>query len=1041
MVFYTNLGEIRSERSLRPYLHLIEKAWDSLGMKRGGGVLCVEGLPTLYLITRKQRVTPEKAQDLHRKFWNQGLAKILVITDPIDVRIFSGMKKPERESDSDTSGLVEAIQLADYSLNMQSFYRQLATGAYYRKHTEHFDPLSTIDNSLLENLRGIRDKLISNGKGLPVKTAHALLARILFICYLCDRKIIDLGDYDFCHCESGTKLADMLNELPTTSEQQSALHSLFNQLKDDFNGNMFEHSPLAECQKLSKPHMQSLIAFLKADDVKSGQTSFDFWAYDFQWIPVETISAIYEEFLKGEDSKGKKKTGAFYTPRFLAESTIDTLVRGDFDLSEKRFLDPACGSGIFLVILFNRLAADWMADHPDSKYGQRSNALQAILKNQLYGIDVNQTACRIACFSLYLAYLDRFNPPDIKQHIERKGRLPNILQYRNADNLELNFPVIQEENFLEPTNSLPNHFDFIVGNPPWSGRSAAGLHYRFAEEIPEHLSENGKSCLLLPSKMFLNDKTNRFQERWFQNIRLKEVVQFADYSMILFKEAKCPCMMVLFEKGHPDIRTETFEYITPKVSHIDYRDGVIPVAPHDRKEISLNQLLVAAKNDAAPILWKQNLWATPRDIKFLDLLNKLPKLHELAGPAREHKRWIKGQGFQPECAGTEKPIPRPWNNDALYIEAGKMFPNLILLQQQAKRLEDRFPTLHRARDKQIYEAPMVLITQGVSEIDGIPKVAFCNFNLLFQHSLQSISGPKKDEELLLFLTCYLRSKLAKYFLFHTSANWGTERNKVHLTELLRIPFPLPESEYAHPDAKEVIKQVAAKLRSLKRELKKGIRTSDFFDSKNNRKQHKEELAWIKLRTDAVQAEVEPLIYKYFDLIDQEIVLIEDTVDVVLPSITPNDSLEQIHTLEPVHKNNVPAYQSGISIYAETLCNTLNTWASDMDSPIRVSAAGGVSQVDETAYITLSLDNNKRPFEKIPLAENTSRAICSLAHSSADRHGRLEYMKGSIIFEESKSLVHIFKPTALMGWTRTAAINDASEIYARIAQARNNGGLA
>ena len=47
MVFYTNLGEMRAERSLRPYLHLIEKAWDSLGMKRDGGVLCVEGLPTV----------------------------------------------------------------------------------------------------------------------------------------------------------------------------------------------------------------------------------------------------------------------------------------------------------------------------------------------------------------------------------------------------------------------------------------------------------------------------------------------------------------------------------------------------------------------------------------------------------------------------------------------------------------------------------------------------------------------------------------------------------------------------------------------------------------------------------------------------------------------------------------------------------------------------------------------------------------------------------------------------------------------------------
>src|SRR5207253_10026625 len=57
--------------------------------------------------------------------------------------------------------------------------------------------------------------------------------------------------------------------------------------------------------------------------------------------------------------RSKKKTGAFYTPRFLAEMVLDVALEGMSSLLDKRFLDPACGSGIFLVGLFNRLAEEW----------------------------------------------------------------------------------------------------------------------------------------------------------------------------------------------------------------------------------------------------------------------------------------------------------------------------------------------------------------------------------------------------------------------------------------------------------------------------------------------------------------------------------------------------------------------------------------------------------------------------------------------------------------------------------------------------------
>jgi type I restriction-modification system DNA methylase subunit len=74
------------------------------------------------------------------------------------------------------------------------------------------------------------------------------------------------------------------------------------------------------------------------------------WGYDFQYVPIALISAVYDRFLKEEAGK-KNAEGAFYTPMFLADVVVDQ-IWAEF-IEEQRaagvFYDPACGSGIFLV--------------------------------------------------------------------------------------------------------------------------------------------------------------------------------------------------------------------------------------------------------------------------------------------------------------------------------------------------------------------------------------------------------------------------------------------------------------------------------------------------------------------------------------------------------------------------------------------------------------------------------------------------------------------------------------------------------------------
>ena len=109
----------------------------------------------------------------------------------------------------------------------------------------------------------------------------------------------------------------------------------------------------------------SIVANLLATektDLSSEQLQLDFpdWRYfEFKFIPVELISRLYEEFL-GEN---KKEKGLYYTPSHLAKLLVDECIPlknyERFELDTFTILDPACGSGIFLVIAFKRLVQIW----------------------------------------------------------------------------------------------------------------------------------------------------------------------------------------------------------------------------------------------------------------------------------------------------------------------------------------------------------------------------------------------------------------------------------------------------------------------------------------------------------------------------------------------------------------------------------------------------------------------------------------------------------------------------------------------------------
>jgi len=212
--------------------------------------------------------------------------------------------------------------------------------------------------------------LKSRGLGLPI--IHALIGKYVYIRYLYDRRILSKEWL----VENNITLDSVLSRNATLA----GLLYLTEVLENRFNGAIF---PLpSNIQVTLSDEIVSLVAStFKGDDPVSGQLHLDFEAYDFSYIPVETLSSIYEQFLHSQGTG--KKVGAVYTPEPVADYLLCELNESKPLQSGMKILDPCCGSGIFLVLAYRRLIELELAKKPNRTL-PKPIELQKILCESIY---------------------------------------------------------------------------------------------------------------------------------------------------------------------------------------------------------------------------------------------------------------------------------------------------------------------------------------------------------------------------------------------------------------------------------------------------------------------------------------------------------------------------------------------------------------------------------------------------------------------------------------------------------------------------------
>jgi hypothetical protein len=144
--------------------------------------------------------------------------------------------------------------------------------------------------------------------------------------------------------------------------------------------------------------------------------------FDFSGISGDPLGQLYQQYF---DRRTRQALGEFYTPPSICEYVVDSVGYGD-GVQYNRLVDPACGSGAFLLSVANIL---WdihrsISERIDSNFdigGGNADVWikKQILRHNIYGVDINHNATEIARLRLWLWLVDSFNSNNLEA-------LPNI---------------------------------------------------------------------------------------------------------------------------------------------------------------------------------------------------------------------------------------------------------------------------------------------------------------------------------------------------------------------------------------------------------------------------------------------------------------------------------------------------------------------------------------------------------------------------------------------------------------------------------------
>jgi hypothetical protein len=822
-----------------------------------------------------------------------GQAPIVIINNEIKgtIDIFHGYQF--EESDHNYS-----LQAINYDINIFSLVNLTIGKTWKTLFSQYFKGVPKVDKYLLNNIIDARRILIAtDGLNLLPKIANRLIGRLLFIRYLIDRRVEFKGQ-KYLKGKDKQNRQQSLNDIIRNKE---LLYNFFDYLNFKYSGDLFPLREIVDEETgeiydeksfVTHEHLDVLYhlfsesSFFKTGSAYKGyvvQKSL-FMVYDFEIIPVELISNIYENFIGKEDENTNvalsdfKTTSkqyaikAYYTPPFivdyiLSQTVVEHLV--NTKTASCKVLDPSCGSGIFLVESLRKIIEKEIVLTKSFNSVLSNKRLWELVKENIFGIDIDEDAIEITIFSLYVTLLDYKTPIEIESFKFERLKHSNLFGGSQYD-------FFNEEAVFNDLFKSKVELDVIFGNPPWGkvelSRYEDYIHHRNINEKinlenesenkvlnPELSLEIGnkeisqaflvrvsdfainpdvKFAFVVTGKSLYNSEetTKSWREYFLRNFVLTEVLELSGVNnkivggTQIFEGAKMAPAIFFYH-----LPKEPFEILTNVVRHITVKPNrffnyfrTIVIEKHDIKKVLQKKFITSL--GGYDWLWKVLLHGNILDFYFMLRLKEYNSIQHFI---KEYNLEFKG-GLKIKDGDKKNDTSEIKKFKYLDVEGKKEFQQYQLLSSltweqniedlHKKALKSKTPkrnlidadgNVGYLPDVHFFKGEKVLIKKGLLAQEGFKAVAaYTSEDTVFTStvcSLKTRQGYLQHEDTSTFLktlTGVVNSDLFTYYLLNTSSSAGIDRTRVDFQEIFSAPI------VSNPDFAKDVEIIQNKYKAL-----------------------------------------------------------------------------------------------------------------------------------------------------------------------------------------------------------------------------------
>ena len=573
--------------------------------------LTIEGKRKIYIeakrVSENILTNRNHAYQLKRYSWNAGLP-FGILTDFEEVAIYDCRFIPLPD-DSAEVGRVGYFKFSEILANWEVFGSIFSREAVANGSLEiivQSDKLEkgtkTIDSSFLDFMKNWRRIIAQSvarcNPGFDETVidyeAQAILNKIIFLRILEDR---------------GLEASDSLRQLIEPPEKfLSNLAEYFKRANDRYNSGLFSGNGLGS-ERLHD--VMDLELGVEAEKL-SGFISNLYYPnpYEFSVMPPDILGQIYELMLAEDvtianpDTREievslkpeiKKRGGVFYTPvpivEYIIEETVGPLIADKTPALVKkiRIVDPACGSGSFLVSAYQYLI-DFITDSylinnkkklvktSDGTFKLSLEERREILENCIFGVDIDAQAVEVSKLSLLLKLVEeeeqfQFDFGHLLPNLDRNLKSGNSLVDEDFPQQMFDHEFDSQFNPFSWKKAFPNvfkdgGFDAVIGNPPYLNidaiwgtkdprlsyiKSRYPHIYTDKTDILFYFLEKSVSICkgeigMIVSRSFLEaDKAQKLRAWLASNIRVREILDFR--SAEVFKGVGINTAIVILTKS------------------------------------------------------------------------------------------------------------------------------------------------------------------------------------------------------------------------------------------------------------------------------------------------------------------------------------------------------------------------------------------------------------------------------------------------------------------------------------------------------------